>query len=264
MKGKKMKTNQISQLLGVKISNQNKKEALEISNFLLFKIIKLFKSKNFGLITFYGVNQRNLKQHQQLLQTAENYLLKYGLNFIKIMAKWNLKFRDVLNFNEVGYFILNPTFTQMIEITKRFDQDLFVYSENYETQAFYANGDKIKLEKDNYDFGSIASNALILNFVDFKLFIDSIIDFNFHFIGKDEIKIEDQIVILAKNKFTSETHLEIVDVYDIRQNGIISFERSKTTPAISPKVFHFDEIVWAFKVNHKNENTGIKIYKNVV
>lgn len=259
-----MRTNQISQLLGFRVSNQNKKEALEISNALLFKIIKLFKSKNFGLITFYGVNQKNMKQHQQILQTAENYLENKGLNFIKIMAKWNLKFRDVLNFSEVGYFILNPAFNQMIELTKKFDQNLFVYSENSETQAYYANGDKIILEKDNYDFGSIASNALILNFVDFKLFIDSIIDFNFHFIDKDETKIDEQIVILAKNKFTSETHLEIVDVYDVRQNGIISFERSKTTPAISPKVFHFDEIVWAFKLNPKNENTGIKVYKNVV
>lgn len=259
-----MKINQISRLLGVKISNQNKKEAIEISSTVLFKIIKLFKTKNFGLITFYGINQKNAKKHQILLQTAENYLEMKGLNFIEIIAKWNIKFSDVLNFSEIGYFILNPTFTQMIEIAKRFDQSLFIYSENDETQVFYSNGDKIKLEKDNYDFGSVASNALILNFVDFKLFIDTILDFNFQFLDKDEIKIDSQIVIFSKNKFTLETHLEIIDVYDIRQNGIISFERSKTTPAISPKVFHFDEIVWVFKLDSKNNNSDIKTYKNVV
>lgn len=259
-----MKINQLSQLLGVKVTNQNKKEAIEITNTILFKIIKLFKTKNFGVVTFYGINQKNQKQHQSIFQFAENYLSLHKWNYIKISAKWNIKFKDVLSFNEIGYFILNPTFEDMIEITKHFDQSLFVFSQDGDTQAFYANGSKINLEKDTYDFGSIVENASILNFVDFKLFIDSILDFDFQFLKMEEIKIDDRIVVFSKNKFTLDTQLEVIDVYDVRQNGIISFERSKMTPAISPKVFHFDEIIWAFRLNTEKVNSNIRIYKNAV
>ncbi len=79
-----------------------------------------------------------------------------------------------------------------------------------------------------------------------------------------DIKIDDRIVVFSKSKFTLDTHLEVIDVYDVRQNGIISFERSKTTPAISPKVFHFDEIVWVFRLNTEKVNSNIRVYRNAV
>lgn len=261
---KKMKVNQISQLLGVKISSQNKKEAVEISINILAKIIDLFKNHNFGLFTFYGINPHNYRLNQQKLQACEHYLCSRGFNFIKIVAQWNLKFKDVNNFKEIGYFILNPSLDDMIEITKRFDQDLFVYGNGKEINLFYSSGSKIELEPDKSDFGSFANKSMILNFVDFKLFIDSILDFNFNFSKQNEIQIDDRIVVFAKNKLTFNTHLEIIDVYDIRQNGIISFERSKTTPAISPKVFHFDEIIWAFKLSKERVKTNVNAYRKAV
>lgn len=259
-----MKVAQISQLLGVKISSQNKKEAIEISNHLLLKIIQLFKKKNFGIITFYGINQKNMNQHTSLLQSAEEYLSSRGFNFIKILAQWNIKFKSVMNFREVGYFILNPSINDMIEIAKKFDQSLFIYSEENDIRVYYSDGSRINLEKDSYDFGNLASSAIILNFIDFKMFIDSILDFNFKFLRKDEIKLDYRIVIFSKNKMTFESCLEIIDVHDIRQNGIISFERSKISPAISPKVFHFDEIVWAFKLSTSKVNSEIQVFRSAV
>lgn len=259
-----MKTNQISRLLGINVSNQNKKAAIELSNHVLFKVIQLFKVQGFGLLTFYGVNTKNIKQHQNVLQNTENYLNNKGLNYIKISVQWNIKFRDVLNFREVGYFILSPTFDDMIEITKKFDQSLFIYSQSDDAQVYYANGTKFNLEKDSYNFGNIASDAVILNFVDFKLFIDAILDYNFQFLNRDDLKINDKVVVFSKSKFTFETCLEVIDVYDIRQNGILSFERSKISPAISPKVFHFDEIIWIFRLCPTKVISNINYYRNVV
>ena len=259
-----MKVHNLSNLLGLKVTNQNKKEALEITNNLLLKVIQLFKNHSFGIITFYGINHKNLKEHQKQLESAENLLRIKGLNFIKIFVQWNIKFKDVLNFREIGYFILNPTFSDMTELTKKFDQSLFVYSQEKNTDVYYANGTKINLEKDTYEFGEFVSSAMILNFVDFKLFIDSIVDFDFHFLKREEIKIDDKVVILSKNKFTFDTHLEIIDVHDIRQNGILFFERSKSTPAISPKVFHFDEIIWICKLNREKIDSHSKVYKKVI
>lgn len=258
-----MKTYQISQLLGVNVSSSNKKDALEIGNNLLFKVIKLFKKHTFGIITFYGVSPSKIKHHQTLLQNAENYLKLKGFNFIKISVQWNIKFKDVMNFREVGYFILNPSFEDMIEITKKFDQSLFVYSTNNDAQVYYDNGSKINLEKDSYDFGSIAGDAVILNFIDFKLFIDRILDYHFNFLKRNDIKIDDRVVVFSKSSFTLESSLDVIDVYDIRQNGIISFERSKVSPAISPKVFHFDEIIWVFKLGPQKVNSSVSYYKNV-
>jgi hypothetical protein len=63
---------------------------------------------------------------------------------------------------------------------------------------------------------------------------------------------------------TFESCLEIIDVHDIRQNGIISFERSKISPAISPKVFHFDEIVWAFKLSTSKVNSETQVFRSAV
>ncbi len=259
-----MRTNQISRLLGLTVSNQNKKEAIELSNHILFKIIQLFKRQGFGLLTFYGVNTKNIRQHQNILQKAEYYFNNNGLNYIKISVQWNIKFKDVLNFREIGYFILSPTFDEMIEITKKFDQSLFIYSQADDAQVYHANGTKFILEKDSYNFGNIASNAVILNFVDFKLFIDSILDYNFQFLKKDDIKINDKVVVFSKSKLTFETCLEVIDIYDIRQNGILSFERSKISPAISPKVFHFDEIIWIFRLCPAKVISKINYYRNAV
>lgn len=259
-----MKKQQISQLLGINVSNSNKKEALEIGNNLLFKVIKLFKKHTFGIITFYGISPSKIKHHQTLLQNADNFLKLKGFNFIKISVQWNLKFKDVLNFREIGYFILNPTFEDMIEITKRFDQNLFIYSNDKDTQVYYDNGSKINLEKDTFDFGTIAGEALILNFIDFKLFIDTILDYHFNFLKRSDIKIDDRIVVFSKSNFTHESTINVIDVYDIRQNGIISFERSKVSPAISPKVFHFDEIIWAFKLGPQKVSSSLSYYRNAV
>jgi len=259
-----MKVNQISQLLGLKVTSQNKKEALEISINLLAKIIELFKNHNFGLFTFYEINPQNYKLYQQKLLACENYLNSKLLNYIKIIAQWNLKFKDVNNFKEIGYFILEPTFDEMIELTKRFEQDLFVYASDRKINLFYSNGNKIELEPDKVDFGNLANKSLILNFIDFKLLVDSILDFNFNFTKMNEIQIDDRLVVFAKNKFTFNTHLELINVYDIRQNGIISFERSKITPAISPKVFHFDEIIWVLKLNSDRVKSNEKIYRKAI
>ena len=261
---KKMKVNQISQLLGLKVTSQNKKEAVEISINILAKIIDLFKNHNFGLFTFYEINPQNYKLYQQKLLACENYLNSKRLNYIKIIAQWNLKFKDVNNFKEIGYFILEPTFDEMIELTKRFEQDLFVYASERKINLFYSNGNKIELEPDKVDFGNLANKSLILNFIDFKLFVDSILDFNFNFTKMNEIQIDDRLVVFAKNKFTFNTHLELINVYDIRQNGIISFERSKITPAISPKVFHFDEIIWVLKLNSDRVKSNEKIYRKAI
>lgn len=259
-----MKVNQISQLLGVKVTNQNKKEAAEISMNILANIIDLFKNQNFGLFTFYGINPQNYKLQQNKLQACENYLISKGYNFIKIVAQWNLKFKDVNNFKEIGYFILEPSFDEMIGITKTFEQDLFIYGSKRQINLFYSSGSKIELELDKSDFGNLANKSVILNFVDFKLFVDSILDFNFNFTKANEIYIGDQIVVFAKSKFTFNTHLEVIDVYDIRQNGIISFERSKTTPAINPKIFHFDEIIWVFKLNKDKIKSNSKAYRKAI
>ncbi|MCX8056625.1 MAG: hypothetical protein N3F03_03315 [Ignavibacteria bacterium] len=259
-----MKINQISQLLGLNVSNQNKKEALEICNNLLLKIIQLFRSQPFGILTFYGINTKNMREHSTFLENVESYLSTHNFNFIKISVQWNIKFKDVLNFTEIGYFIINPTFEDMILMAKKFDQSLFVYSKESNTNVYYSDGTKIQLEKDTYKFGEIASNALILNFVDFKLFIDKVLDYRFNFLKQDEINIDDRIVVFSKSKFTFDTYLTVIDVHDIRQNGIISFERSKKSPAISPKVFHFDEIVWAIKLTSIKVNNNLTQYKNVV
>ncbi|MEJ5304606.1 MAG: hypothetical protein WHV63_01570 [Ignavibacteria bacterium] len=259
-----MKINQISQLLGMKVTSQNKKEVVEISINLLSKIIELFKNRQFGLFTFYGINPQNYKFQQQRLIDCENYLTSKGLNFIKIVAQWNLKFKEVNSFKEIGYFIIEPELNDMIEITKRFEQDLFVFSSEKKTNLYYSNGSKIELEQDKTDFGNLINKAVILNFVDFKLFVDSILDFNFHFKKKNEVHISDHLVVFAKNKLTLNTHLEVIEVYDIRQNGIISFERSKISPAISPKVFHFDEIIWMFNINKNWIKSNSKIYRKAV
>ncbi|MGB9665187.1 MAG: hypothetical protein ACPL25_09780 [Ignavibacteria bacterium] len=259
-----MKVTQISKLLGFKVGNENKKETSEISINILTRIIELFKNQTFGLFTFYGINPQNYKFHQQKLQACENFISLKGLNFIKISAQWSLKFREVNNFKEIGYFILEPTFDDMIELTKRFDQDLFVFGSQKNIGLFYSSGNKIELEPDKMDFGGLANKSVILNFVDFKLFIDSIFDFNFNFKRVKEIKINDRIIVFAKNKLTSNFHLELAEVYDIRQNGIISFERSKTTPAISPKVFHFDEIIWTISLNKSNVKSNEKVYRKAI
>jgi hypothetical protein len=141
---------------------------------------------------------------------------------------------------------------------------LFVFGSQNVINLFYSNGRKIELEPDRIDYGSIANKSVILNFVDFKLFIDSVLDFNFNFIKLDKIKIDDRLIMFAKNKLTSNYHLEIIEVYDIRQNGIISFERSKTTPAISPKVFHFDEIVWTISLNKNKVVANVKDYRKAI
>ncbi len=259
-----MKINQISKLLGSKVTSQNKKESVEISVNILIKIIELFKNHNFGLFTFYGINPQNYKFNQQKLQACENYMASKGLNFIKISTQWNLKFKEMNIFKEIGYFILEPTFEDLIDLTKRFEQDLFVFGSQNVINLFYSNGSKIELEPDRIDYGSIANKSVILNFVDFKLFINSVLDFNFNFIKLDKIKIDDRLIMFAKNKLTSNYHLEIIEVYDIRQNGIISFERSKTTPAISPKVFHFDEIVWTISLNKNKVVANVKDYRKAI
>lgn len=260
----KMKVTQISKLLGSKVKNQNKKESIEISINILSNIIELFKNQTFGLFTFYGINPQNYKFNQQKLQACENFIASKGLNFIKISAQWSLKFKEVNNFKEIGYFILDPGFEDMIELTKRFEQDLFVFGSQNNIHLFYSNGSKIDLEPDKIEFGKLANKSVILNFVDFKLFIDSFLDFNFNFTKLNEIKISDRIIVFAKNKLTSNFHLELIEVYDIRQNGLISYERSKTTPSISPKVFHFDEIIWTISLNKNKFKSNEKYYRKAV
>lgn len=258
-----MKIGQISQLLGTKVNSQTKKEAIEVTVHLLSRMINLFKTQGFGLFTFYGVNPSNLRINQHKLLECERYLDAKGYNYIKISVQWNIKFKEVMNFKEIGYFIFNPTFEDMIEITRRYDQDLFTYSNSGKTNIYYSNGTRIELEPDKADFGELANRSLILNFVDFKLFIDSILDFDLKFVDIKEVNLEDKLLLFAKNKFTSNnSQLEIIDVYDIRQNGIISFERSRNSPAIYPKVFHFDEIIWVLKLSRSVANSNKKVYRH--
>lgn len=249
-----MNTYQVSQLLGVKVNNKNKREATEFSINVLSKVINLFREKRFGIITLHKINSSNLKSNQNLISQLNEYLKSKNLNYIQIMVQWYIKFVDVMNFKEAGYLIFDPSFEQMIELTKMFDQNIFVYSENSNTSLFYSNGEKINLKPDKTNFGNIVNNALILNYIDFKLFIDSILDFHFHFVNKNQIQIDDRLLIYSKDHETFSSSLDLITVYDIRQNGIISFERYRYLNTISPKVYHFDEIVWAVRVNSKVEN----------
>lgn len=249
-----MNTYQVSQLLGVKINNKNRREATEFSINVLSKVINLFRRKRFGIITLHKINSSNLKSNQSLINQLNEYLKSKNLNYIQIMVQWYIKFVDVMNFKEVGYLILDPSFELMIELTKMFDQNIFVYSEDSNTSLFYPNREKINLQPDKTDFGNIVNNALILNYIDFKLFIDSIIDFHFHFVNKNQIQIDDKLVIYSRDHETFSPSLDLVTVYNIRQNGIISFERYRHLNTISPKVYHFDEIVWAVRVNPKVQN----------
>lgn len=261
-----MNTNQISQLLGVKINNKNKREATEFSLNVLSRVINLFRKQRFGIITLHKVNATNLKANQNLIKHIEDYLKSNNLNYIQFMAQWYIKFIDVINFKEVGYFIIDPTFEQMIEMTKKFEQNVFIFSERMDASLYYPNGERINLQQDKIDFGSIVNNALILNCIDFKLFIDSILDFNFQFVSKNQIKIDDKLVLYSKNNETFNTTLGIVTVFDIRQNGIISFDRSRYLNTISSKVYHFDEIVWAFRIKSKAEvkNNKSEFYKKAI
>lgn len=249
-----MNTYQVSQLLGIKVNNKNKREATEFSINVLSKVINLFRTKRFGIITLHKINSSNLKSNHNFINQINDYLKSKKLNYIQIMVQWYIKFVDVMNFKEVGYLILEPSFEQMTELTKMFDQNIFVYSENSNTSLFYPNGEKIDLQPDKTDLGSIVNNALILNCIDFKLFIDSILDFHFQFVNKNQIQIDDKLVIFSKNHETYNSSLDLIIVHDIRQNGIISFERYRYLNTISPKVYHFDEIVWAVRVNSNVEN----------
>ncbi len=259
-----MRIEKISQFLGTKVNSYNKKEAQEIVSNLILKILQLHRQQSFGVLTLHNSKQNSFHTYRDQIIKVENFLKYSGFNFIKFSALWNLKFKEVMTFREIGFIILNVTFERMKEISSRVDQDLFILSKVGDTNVYYSDGSQIHLENDTYEFGKLNGTTVILNFVDFKMFIDEILDFHFHFIARKDLQIDDRIMVFAKNKFTFQTHLEIIDIYDIRQNGIISIERSNRTPAITPKIFHFDEIVWAIKINSPTVSAKWRAYKDAV
>lgn len=259
-----MKVNKLSSLLGVKIESKHKHDAQELSHYLLMNIINFFKSISFGVITLKKFDNSNKKHNKFIYESFEQKLSKEKLNYIKFSANWLIKLKEIINIKEIGYFILDATFEDMIRLSSEFDQEVFVYSENSNAKLFYSNGSEINLEPDKANFGSIAQKAILLNFVDFKLFIDQVIDFYFRFENSKDIKISDTIFIISKPRDTKKTSFDVIEVHDIRQNGFISFKRGLNSPEIKPVVYHHDEIVWAAKMNEKFKRINSVAYQKAI
>ncbi len=85
----------------------------------------------------------------------------------------------------------------MLPLSKEPVQKVFIFSFNGNIKRFFSNGIEIILQVYNPNLGDIVQKAMILNFVNFRLFISQIHDFELQFLRLKDIKIVDLILSVS-------------------------------------------------------------------